>query len=170
MLTQRIVSQMLLANTNKRNSYNGKSSTTSSARIKAEADRAALLTREAALTEKHALEEQLEQLESEALLSASTAKLAVMKTSDIQGGSKASNAKNSYVEQEKRKTAATLSTLSPTAKEYKPAVREKQNEDWSLPIIEPSTGVTLPHFSTCVNEQRETEVQYAHQRYQVVST
>jgi len=64
-------------------------SSTSSARIKAEAERAALVTRAAALKERHALEEQeqklrrrREQLDVEAELAASAAKLSVLQAAD----------------------------------------------------------------------------------------
>lgn len=60
-------------------------------RVKAEADRAALLAHVAVLKKMHVLEEQQQQLkrkreelELEALLAASTAKLAVLQASDVQ--------------------------------------------------------------------------------------
>lgn len=74
-----------------KSSSSGKVSTTSSAKIKAKAEKAALLARMAVLEEKHALEEQelklrrkREQLELEALLSASSAKLAVLQAAEVQ--------------------------------------------------------------------------------------
>ncbi len=105
----------------RRSSSGGKSSTTSSARIKAETDRAVPLARVAALKEKRALEVQeqklkrrREQLELEAKLAASTAKLAVFQASDIQ----------------KRKQLQ--NRLNPMAKEYKPVNQSKpqQGKDW----------------------------------------
>ncbi len=75
------VSNVASKQTSKKSACSGKSSSTSSARVKAEADRAALLARVAALKKMHALEEQQqqlqrkrEQLELEALLAAFTAK------------------------------------------------------------------------------------------------
>ena len=102
----------------------GKSSTTSSARIKAEANRAALIARVAALKERQALDEQeqqlkrkREQLDLEAELAASTAKLAVLRAFDLESSSQApSNGMNSYLEREKRKMAS-ANVLNPSAKE-----------------------------------------------------
>ena len=106
-----------------------KSSTASSAAIKAEAERAALVARAAALREKHALEEQeqqlrrkREQLDLEAEIAASTAKLAVFQASERRSSFKApSNGMNSYLEREKRKMLEkSVNTLNPVAKEYHP--------------------------------------------------
>lgn len=72
-----------------RSQKSGRSSTTSSAVRKAAAEKAALVARAAALTAKHALEEQelqirkkKELLDLEAEIAASTAKLAVLQASD----------------------------------------------------------------------------------------
>ncbi|XP_037620552.1 uncharacterized protein LOC119485230 [Sebastes umbrosus] len=105
----------------------GKSSTTSSARIKVEADRAALMARVASLKERQALEEQeqqlkrkREQLDLEAELAASTAKLAVLRAYDVGSSSQVpSNGMNSYLERDKRKMES-ANVLNPSAKEYKP--------------------------------------------------
>ncbi len=88
-----------------------KSSTTSSARIKAEAERASLMARVAALKTKHALEEKeqnlrrnKEQLKLETVFAVSTAKLAVLQASDQKSSSQAfSNGMNSYLKREKEK-------------------------------------------------------------------
>lgn len=89
-----------------RSRNSARSSTASSAAIKAEAEKAALVALAAALKEKHALEEQeqqlkrkREQLDLEAEIAASTAKLAVLQASERRGSSQAhSNGMNSYLE------------------------------------------------------------------------
>lgn len=79
-----------------RSGKSGKLSTTSSARLKAEAKRAALMAQAAALKARHALEEEelqlkrkKEQLEMETKLAASAAMLAVFKASDLKSSSQA---------------------------------------------------------------------------------
>ena len=118
-----------------RSHRSGRSSTTS-ARIKAEADRAALLARQAALKAKHALEEQqeqlkrkmeeqelqlrrkMEELDLEAELAAFNAKLAVLETCGTSSiPSEDSNGMNSYFEREKGKVEH-MTALNPMAKEF----------------------------------------------------
>lgn len=102
------------------------SSTTSSAAIKAEAEKAALIARAAALKERHALEEQeqqlrrkREQLEVETEIAASNAKLAVLQASDGRSSSGSTNGMNSYLKRERTKKE-TVNALNPLAKEYEP--------------------------------------------------
>ncbi len=135
-------------------SYRSGRSSTTSARIKAEADRAALLARQAALKAKHALEEQQEELKrkmeeqelqlrrkKEALdleteLAAFNAKLAVLETCGMSHvSSKHSNGMNSYFEREKGNVEH-MTALNPMAKEFKSAwMPSRQNHlpELSLP-------------------------------------
>lgn len=101
------ISNVASQHSSRKSAYSSRSSTTSSARIQAEADKAALLARMAALKEKHSLEEQEQQIrrqkerqELETMLAESAAKLAVLQASDSH--SKVSNAMNSYLEREAR--------------------------------------------------------------------
>ena len=111
-----------------------RSSTTSSVKIKAAAEKAAVMARMAALKERHALEEQeqkikrkKEQLELETELAASDAVLAVVEAMDGQRRSQApTDGMNSYFEKEKRKLAQ--QTLNPMAKEYKPTDGKPQQQ------------------------------------------
>lgn len=130
----------------------GRSSTTSSAVRKAAAERAALVARAAALAAKHALDEQelqlknkREQLDLEAEIAASTAKLAVLQASDKESSSQGpTNGMNSYLEREKREPEY-IKMLNPMAKEYHPeALKRVQQTDsakWSLPFIQGSKDV-----------------------------
>lgn len=111
-------------------------STTSSSRIKAEADMAALIARQRLLKDKHALEEQEEQLRKkreefglEEEIAASLAKVNVLRGS---GGSLSVkfNSMNSYLERRQRKAK----TLSADAKAFVP--------DTNIPIL----GQPNPHF------------------------
>ena len=103
-----------------------RSSTASSAAIKAEAEKAALVALAAALKEKHALEEQeqqlkrkREQLDLEAEIAASTAKLAVLQASERRGSSQAhSNGMNSYLEKEKKKKLEKAGKICQRVKPY----------------------------------------------------
>lgn len=124
---------------NKRYTSN-RSSTTSSVKIKAATEGAALVTRMAVLKERHALEEQeqqikrkKEQLALETELAASDAKLAVLQVSEGQGRSQASvNGMSSYFEREKRKPAQ--NALNPMAKECEPAsCKIQEQRHWSMP-------------------------------------
>ncbi len=102
-------------------------SSTASSRIKAEAERAALVARAAALKGQHALEEQeqqlrrrREQLKLEAEIAATTAKLEIHQASDSKSVSKASSdGMNSYLER-KTQQHTTSKSLNPMAKEYEP--------------------------------------------------
>ena len=113
------------SNCSSRKSGMSKVSTTSSARIRAEAERAALIARAAVLKERHALEEleqqlrrRREQLDMETDLAASSAKLAVLQASDVKSCSRApTDGMNSYLEKEKRKQQP-VSILNPSAKEF----------------------------------------------------
>ncbi len=108
-----------------------RSSTASSVKIKATAEKAAVMARMAALKERHALEEQeqkikrkKEQLELETELAASDAELAVLQAMDGQRLSQApTDGMNSYFEREKRKLAP--QTLNPLAKVYEQSVKHK---------------------------------------------
>ncbi|KAL0148095.1 hypothetical protein M9458_056635, partial [Cirrhinus mrigala] len=96
--------------------------TASSARIKAEAERAALVARVASLKGSHALEEQeqqlrrkREQLDLEAELAASTAKLAVLEAFERKSSSHGSvGVMNSHSEK-KRKKRKSGNGLNPMA-------------------------------------------------------
>lgn len=120
---------------------------TSSSRIRAEAEKAALLARMTALKNKHALEEQEQQIkrkkeqqELETMLAESAAKLAVLQAFDSQSCAKASNAMNSYLEKRTQKSA---SALDPMAKEFNYAP-QRQPQEWSMLVNQPiSTGVQL---------------------------
>lgn len=111
-------------------SKNSKSS--SSVRLQAEAERAALMARAAALQENHALEEQVEQLRRkqeqlkiETELAASAAKLAVLNTSRPSSVSNAhSDGMDSYF---KRGT-----TLNPHAETYNPQQKDTSQQRYSL--------------------------------------
>ena len=108
-------------------SSNKSGQTTTSARIKVEAEKAAILARSAALKGKHALEKQeaelrrqREQLELDAEIAASTAKLAVLQTaSECSRKSQASNGMNSYLQRSKEQKT-TSNGLNPAAKSYEP--------------------------------------------------
>uniref|UniRef100_A0A3P9DT76 Ig-like domain-containing protein n=1 Tax=Maylandia zebra TaxID=106582 RepID=A0A3P9DT76_9CICH len=102
------------------------------ARIKAEADMAALLVRQRLLKEKHALEEQeiqlkkrKELLDLETEIAASAAKVNVLKTSEMSRVSSAANVKsdgmNSYLEREQ----GSLAVLNPNAPTFKPVLPEQ---------------------------------------------
>ncbi|XP_032416528.1 uncharacterized protein LOC116718567 isoform X3 [Xiphophorus hellerii] len=105
-------------------------SSTSSARIKAEAERAALLERAAGLKKKHQLEAQeeklkqeKEQLELETELAAANAKLRVLEINS-QCGSKCSDGMNSYIEKRNSNLA-----LDPCAKVFVP---ERNMDDFKM--------------------------------------
>lgn len=129
-----------------RSNKSGNSITTSSARIKVEARRAALITRISALKERHALEEQeqqlrrkREQLDLEAELAASNAMLAVYQASELNSSQGPSDGMAYYFEQEKRKKES-VNCLNPMAKEYKPEAKSKTQNDlteWPLPPDKP---------------------------------
>lgn len=119
------------------------SSTTSSARIQAEADKAALLARMAALKEKHSLEEQEQQIrrqkerqELETMLAESAAKLAVLQASDSH--SKVSNAMNSYLERESR------NRLKPSAKQFNAIPQSKLQQQLIPPANNPLSIIRTP--------------------------
>ncbi len=113
------VSNVTSKHSSKRTARSGESSPTSSARFKAQSDRAALLAQVAALKERHVLEEQEQQLkrrreqpELEAMLAASTAKLAGLQASEVNSVSKpSSNPMNFYLDKEKSKAAALTALL-----------------------------------------------------------
>ena len=100
-------------------------SSTASARIIAEADKAALIVRATALKERHALEEQeqqlrrkREQLDLEAEIAATNAKLAVLQSSEVSStGSRSKGAMSSHLEKEKGKSEPVI-VLNPLANEY----------------------------------------------------
>lgn len=120
----------------------GKSSTTSSARIKTEAERATMLARKSALKEKHVLEEQEQQIrrkkeqqELKTMLTESATKLAVLQATDKQSCAKASNAVNSYLEKEMQQLPSTH-RLDAMAKEfnYVPQSKPQQTREWSMSV------------------------------------
>lgn len=107
-------------------------SSTSSARIKAEADMAALLARRGLLKDKHALEEQeellrkkKEQLDLDMELAASIAKVNVLKASEgSRVSSIESNGMNSYLEREQRRAP----TLNVDAETFVPVVAKQPSQ------------------------------------------
>lgn len=138
------ISNVASRHSHRKSTCSGKSSYKSgksivSARIKMEAEKAALLARATALKEKHALEAQeeelrrkKEQIEMDAKIAASTAKLAVFQAaSEYSRGSQApSDGMNSYLqktEEQKR--------LTPTANSFKPSA-------WSAI---PQSNFVAPH-------------------------
>lgn len=112
-------------------------SSVSSARVIAEANKAALLARMATLKEKHALEEQeqkikrkKEQLELNAMLAESTFKLAVLQASECHSFSKASYNMHSQLEKEREKASSII--LNPMAEEFQSAVCSKMENQVSV--------------------------------------
>lgn len=146
-------------------------STASSARIKAEADRAALVARVAALKDKHALEEQeqqlrrkREQLDLEVELAASTAKLAVLEAFERKGSSHGSvSVMNSHSERE-RKERKSGNGLNPLAKEYKPGAGETtQQSVSSLPpdqIVDVRPETSESQINTASSQQHGLNIQW----------
>ena len=128
----------------KRSSHKGSkssisSSSTSSARIKAEADKAALMARAAALKEKHALEEQgeslrrkKEQLELDTEIAASSARLAILQGSHSSVSEGRSDGMESYFRKE-----STNKNISNLLNPY-----GKIDEHW---YEQPSQQYTSPH-------------------------
>lgn len=117
-----------------KSSSSSRASSTSSARIKAQAEKAALMERVAALKKKHELEaqeEQLkrkkEQLELETELAATNAKINILEALGSRSSSRVSDGMNSYL----RKGTAqneTSAKLNPHANEYLPdQVQQRQN-------------------------------------------
>ncbi len=141
--------------THSRKSSNKIGHTTASAYIKAEAEKAALLARAAALKDKHTLEvreaqlrRKREQLELDAEIAASKAKLAVLQcASGCSSGSKASSdGMNSYL-QRKKGQKTTSKGLNPAANPYEPltksampqtnlAVGHKDSSAWNTHTVE----------------------------------
>lgn len=120
-------------------SAGSKSSTTSSVRIKAQAEKAALLARIAALKEKHALEEQeqqikrkLEQQELDTMLAETAARLSVLEASDNFCSENASDTMNSYLTRETQ-SLAPPHKLDPMASEFKcaPQSKPQQTQEWT---------------------------------------
>ncbi|KAL1267091.1 hypothetical protein QQF64_002766 [Cirrhinus molitorella] len=133
------VSNVESKRSNKGSISSSKISTTSSARIKAEADRAALVACVSALKHRHALEEQeqqlrrkREQLDLEVELAASTAKLAVLEAFERKSSSHGSvSVMNSHLEEERKKSGNGSNYM---AKKYKPGARKPvQQSVCSLP-------------------------------------
>lgn len=169
------VSNIESKRSNKSSMSSSRISTTSSTRIKAEADKAALVARVAALKVRHALEEQeqqirrkREQLDLEAELAASTAKLAVLEAFERKSVSQGSaSVMNSHLEKEgtKRKSG---NGLNPMATEYNPGtVKTVQQSVCSLPPgkvidVRPKTSesrintVTSQQYAS--NQQQQTTV------------
>lgn len=120
-----------------------------------EANKAALFVRMAALKEKHALEEQEQQIrrkkeqqELETMLAESAAKLAVLQASD--SWSKVSNAMNSYLERETRNMEP-VNRLDPLAKEFNliPPSRPQRTQQLSLPAANnPLTATRVPQSAS----------------------
>ncbi|KAJ0068359.1 hypothetical protein NL108_005935 [Boleophthalmus pectinirostris] len=133
-------------------------STASSALIQVEAERAALLEEARILKEKHAIEEQeqqlkrrKEQLELEAKLAASAAKIAVLES--YKGGSRVSaNSKMSGDGEQRKKVI--ISQLHPNSKEFKPVMQDEPEEiiSWSPPpISRPQTVEPVANSHTNTN-------------------
>ncbi|XP_027132597.1 uncharacterized protein LOC113745279, partial [Larimichthys crocea] len=114
-------------------------SSTASARIKAEADKAALIARATALKERHALEEQeqqlrrkREQLDLEVEIAATNAKLAVLQSSGVRSaGSGSKSAMGSYLENKKGKNGSVI-VLNPLANEYQPGLLKSMQQQCSI--------------------------------------
>jgi len=101
-------------------------SSASSARIIAEAEKAALIARATTLKEKHALEVQQEQLRQrqeqmdiDAEIAAATAKIAVLNNSDNQHPKTLSDGMNAYYDTGTTRSGKEV-TLNPHVEEYKP--------------------------------------------------
>ncbi len=132
----------------KRSSKASTCSSVSSARVIAEADKAALLARMAVLKEKHALEEQeqmirrkKEQLELNAMLAESTAKLAVLRASESHSVSKVSYNMHSQLEKDREKISSII--LNPMAEEFESAVsREMENQ---VSAADPPLASSVPY-------------------------
>ncbi len=152
------VSNVASGTSKKRSSAGGKSnvSTTSSARIKAEADMAALIARQKLLKDKHALEEQeeqlrkrKEQLDLDMEIAASMAKVKVLMASE---GSRASSVKsngmNSYLERELRKAPI----LNADAETFVPVAVEQ-------PQYIPTGDQPCSHLLDARPKEKRTELQ-----------
>lgn len=121
-----------ISNVESKRSLRSKSSGTSSSRIKVQADKAALIAQMAVLKQRHALEEQeqqlkrkKEELDLKAQPAAYTAKLEVLQAADQDDASKEEmDGMNSYFEKEKHQAQAEI-LLNPSAQEFKP-------EAWKL--------------------------------------
>ena len=118
-----------------------RTSSTSSARIEAKADRAALIERVAALKKKHSIEDQeeqlrkeKEQLELETELAATNAKLHVLENMSSRGGSKCSDGMDSYFE---KNNCQKSSKLNPHAYTFVPDEMDKK--DHVFPVSDPTT-------------------------------
>lgn len=131
-------------------------SSTSSARIKAQADKTALMERVAALKRKHLIEAQeenlrreKEQLKLETELAATNAKLQILELNSSQCGSKLSDGMNSYFERNKG-----MSKLNPNVNIF---VSEKMDEDDNVlgapaPVLQPSVVQPKHRPKTQMNE------------------
>lgn len=129
-------------NSEKASSHLSRISSTSSARIKAEAEKAALEEHIAAQKRKHQIEAQQEKLrrekeklELETELAATKAKLKVLENSS-QCGSKRSNGMNSYYERNKPQG---VSELNADACTFNPDVIDKKDHALGLsaPVLQP---------------------------------
>ncbi len=112
----------------------------------------------AALKEKHALEEQeqmirrkMEQLEMNAMLAESTAKLAVCQASEIHSVSKASY--NMYSQLEKEREKASSIILNPMAEEFESAVCSKMERQVSA--ADPPLASSVPYQEICQQPWQE---------------
>ncbi len=132
-------------------------SSVSSARVIAEADEAALLASMAALKEKHGLEEQeqmmrkVEQLELNAMLAESTAKLAVFQASKSHNVSKASY--NMHLQLEKEMEKASSIILNPMAEGFESAVCSKMERQVSA--ADPPLASYVPYQEICQQPGQE---------------
>lgn len=128
-------------------------STTSSYRKQAEAERAALLARASALKERHALEEQeqqlrrrREELDLETDLAASTAKLNVLHAPEVQSCARApSDGMNSYLARARPKQSI---VLDPTAMEFNPEQTMMQQTSF------------IPNYPHLADERRKATEQW----------
>lgn len=130
-------------------SSKGSYSSTSSARIKAQADQAALLARAAALKGKHALEEEefllrrkKEQLELDTEIAASTARLAVLQAVD---GSVATVGKSDGMESYFRKIVRLKDTATPFT--HEPLDDRSSQQHISLHAVQNNTHPIMEKFS-----------------------
>ncbi|KAI7814202.1 hypothetical protein IRJ41_010024 [Triplophysa rosa] len=160
-----------------RHSSKGGSSSTSSARVHAEAERAALVARAAALKTKHAIEAQqedlrkrMEQLELDAEIAATNAKIAVLST--IGSHSKRSHVASSHIKGEtltKDQTSKDVSGKGIT-NSTRPKILNPQANEWVPMCKNPkdTTGynVSLPPFKPTLMQQQGANTQQQSNAFQ----
>ena len=141
-------------------------SSTSSARIKAEAEKAALLEHVAAMKKRHLIEAQEEQLRKEkeklALeteMAAANARIHVLETNASRNGSRVSNGMRSYFE---KANAQTTSNLNPAVTAYVP--KERSTDFLPPPLVVRPKERTQEQVSILVETQATNQVQETQQR------